>query len=293
MPASAPRIHTVLFRQTPAALVERWRPLSVPPAFAERYRMRSWFHFLPICLLLALSGPAAAVPTEPLVLGAEDDWYPYTAYKDGRIQGMSADIVRAAFRAADTSVQLNPYPYSRCMKLALKGLIAGCFNTSPNPHILADYRLPRHPLFRAEIQLWARRDEARPVDAEQALSGRKVAVTLGYEYGDGFDRRHDLVRIPVRKDYYGFLMLQRGRVDYALAYRNTARQLFSEHPELEGQFQPVATVHHPELYLSFSRRHPQAEHLLERFDLGMQRILASGEYQKILDGWSQAADATP
>ncbi|WBH31051.1 hypothetical protein PALA2_05425 [Pseudomonas aeruginosa] len=107
--------------------------------------MRSWFHFLPICLLLALSGPAAAVPTEPLVLGAEDDWYPYTAYKDGRIQGMSADIVRAAFRAADTPVQLNPYPYSRCMKLALKGLIAGCFNTSPNPHILADYRLPRHP----------------------------------------------------------------------------------------------------------------------------------------------------
>ncbi|WP_228292653.1 substrate-binding periplasmic protein, partial [Pseudomonas aeruginosa] len=183
--------------------------------------MRSWFHFLPICLLLALSGPAAAVPTEPLVLGAEDDWYPYTAYKDGRIQGMSADIVRAAFRAADTPVQLNPYPYSRCMKLALKGLIAGCFNTSPNPHILADYRLPRHPLFRAEIQLWARRDEARPVNAEQALSGRKVAVTLGYEYGDGFDRRHDLVRIPVRKDYYGFLMLQRGRVDYALAYRNT------------------------------------------------------------------------
>ncbi|AXO31969.1 ABC amino acid transporter [Pseudomonas aeruginosa] len=83
------------------------------------------------------------------------------------------------------------------------------------------------------------------------------------------------------------------RVDYALAYRNTARQLFSEHPELEGQFQPVATVHRPELYLSFSRRHPQAEHLLERFDLGMQRILASGEYQKILDGWSQAADATP
>ncbi|EBX2782402.1 ABC transporter permease [Salmonella enterica subsp. enterica serovar Hadar] len=228
-----------------------------------------------------------------MVLGAEDDWYPYTAYKDGRIQGMSADIVRAAFRAADTPVQLNPYPYSRCMKLALKGLIAGCFNTSPNPHILADYRLPRHPLFRAEIQLWARRDEARPVNAEQALSGRKVAVTLGYEYGDGFDRRHDLVRIPVRKDYYGFLMLQRGRVDYALAYRNTARQLFSEHPELEGQFQPVATVHRPELYLSFSRRHPQAEHLLERFDLGMQRILASGEYQKILDGWSHAADATP
>ncbi len=72
--------------------------------------MRSWFHFLPICLLLALSGPAAAVPTEPLVLGAEDDWYPYTAYKDGRIQGMSADIVRAAFRLRTRRSSSIPTP---------------------------------------------------------------------------------------------------------------------------------------------------------------------------------------
>ncbi|VDL11323.1 hypothetical protein BANRA_05592 [Pseudomonas aeruginosa] len=122
--------------------------------------MRSWFHFLPICLLLALSGPAAAVPTEPLVLGAEDDWYPYTAYKDGRIQGMSADIVRAAFRAADTPVQLNPYPYSRCMKLALKGLIAGCFNTSPNPHILADTVCPASVVPRGDPALGATRRSA-------------------------------------------------------------------------------------------------------------------------------------
>lgn len=61
--------------------------------------MRSWFQFLSACLLLAACGRAAAVPAEPLVLGAEDDWYPYTAYKNGRIQGMSADIVRAAFKA--------------------------------------------------------------------------------------------------------------------------------------------------------------------------------------------------
>lgn len=124
------------------------------------------------------------------------------------------------------------------------------------------------------------------MNAEQALSGRKVVVALGYEYGDGPDRRYDLVRTPVRKDYYGPLMLQRGRVDYALAYRNTTRQLFSEHPELEGQFQPVATTHCPKSYLSFSRRRPRAEHLFGRFDLGMQRILASGEYQRILSGWS-------
>ena len=44
-------------------------------------------------------------------IGAEDDWYPYTALRNDRIEGMSADIVRAAFSASDTSVELTPYPY--------------------------------------------------------------------------------------------------------------------------------------------------------------------------------------
>ncbi|WP_407926456.1 substrate-binding periplasmic protein [Aquipseudomonas ullengensis] len=243
--------------------------------------------------LLALIGLCMpALADEVFRIGAEDDWYPFTAYRDGQVQGMSVDIVRAAFAASDTRIELLPYPYSRCIELTRTGQLAGCFNTSPDARIAAEYRLPAEALFSDDILLWANKDQAKPIDDLQQLAGRQIAVTIGYEYGTAFDTLQGVQRVPVRRDYNGFLMLQHGRVEFTAAYRGTARALFQEHPELAGQFVPVATLHQPRLYLSFSRYHAQAETLLERFDHGMRAIKANGRYQQILAQWQhqQAAD---
>ena len=92
---------------------------------------------LRLCLviLLPLLCAPAATADEVYRIGAEDDWYPFTALRDGRVQGMSADLVRAAFAASNTRVELVPYPYSRCMELTRTGRLAACFNTSPDADI--------------------------------------------------------------------------------------------------------------------------------------------------------------
>lgn len=229
----------------------------------------------------------AAYAGESLLIGAEDDWFPYCALKDGIVQGMSVDIVKAAFAATDTAVELRAYPYPRCMQMARKGELVACFNTAPDARIAADYLLPQTPLFSDDILLWARATEPTPVTDLNLLSGKKIAVTLGYEYGSRFDSNQQLVRVSVRKDLYGFLMLQRQRVDYSVAYRGTAEQLFRQHPELVGQFTPVATVHQPQLFMSFSRQNRDAPALLERFETGMQLIHGNGRYQQIIQQWQQ------
>lgn len=117
------------------------------------------------------------------------------------------------------------------------------------------------------------------------LAGRRVAVTVGYEYGETFDRLADVVRVTVRKDISGFLMLQHDRVDYVAAYRGTTEALVRDNPELRGLFTAVATLHRPELYLSFSRQHPGAPALLQRFDEGMAIIQNNGRYRAILSQW--------
>lgn len=246
-------------------------------------------HRLIQCLLGAIfSGlTLTAMAAQTLLIGAEDDWFPYSAVKDGSVQGMSVDIVKAAFAATDTAIELRPYPYPRCMQMALKGELVACFNTAPDVRIAADYLLPQTPLFSDDILLWARTNEPEPVASLDLLKGKKVAVTIGYEYGSGFDTNQQLIRVPVRKDLYGFLMLQHQRVDYSVAYRGTAEQLFREHPELVGQFIPVATVHTPQLFLSFSRQNHDAPTALERFEAGMQLIHSNGRYQQIIQQWQQ------
>lgn len=255
----------------------------------HRVYFSSWTTLCAAVLIAALG--VSHVQAEAIQIGAEDDWYPYTALRDGQIRGMSVDIVKAAFAATGTEVELESFPYSRCMQLALRGQIAACFNTSPNPKIAEDYRLPKHPLFSESILLWARNDNAKPLNSLDQLVGKTVAVTNGYEYGADFDNDTRLNRILVRKDLNGFLMLQRSRVDYMVAFRGTALQLFEEHPELRGQFIPVMTVHRPDLYLSFSRQHPKAEALLERFDQGMRLIESDGRYQQIIDTWRDKQNA--
>ena len=68
-----------------------------------RLALRCW-------TLIALLSSAIQVSAEPLLIGAEDDWYPYTALRNGQIQGMSVDIVKAAFAATDTEIVLRSYP---------------------------------------------------------------------------------------------------------------------------------------------------------------------------------------
>ena len=238
-------------------------------------------------LILACWQPAQAETIHRI--GAENDWYPFTAYRNGEVVGLSADIVRAAFAASATPIELHPYPYSRCMELTRSGQLAGCFNTSPDERIAREFRLPSEPLFRDDILLWSR--DRQPVTSLDTLAGQRVAVTIGYEYGNRFDSDPRPLRVPVRRDLNGFLMLQCARVDYTLAFRTTALELFREHPELQGQFHPVATVHQPQLYLSFSRRHPQAGLLLQRFDEGMRSIKANGRYRQILEHWQHDGPA--
>lgn len=248
-------------------------------------------HGWPLAVLLSSALPANA---EVLRIGAEDDWYPYSALRDGQVQGMSVDIVKAAFAATATDIQLLPYPYARCMQMTLKGELAACFNSAPNAAIARDYLLPTTALFSDDILLWARAAQTATVSDIAQLRGEKVAVTIGYEYGERFDQHTQAVRVAVRQDLNGFRMLQRQRVDYVVAYRGTANHLFRQYPALAGQFRPVASVHQPQLFLSFSRHGAEAQALVQRFEQGMRLIHDNGRYEQILHDWQHgSADSAP
>lgn len=241
--------------------------------------------------LLSLLWVGAVLADTPRI-GAEDDWYPYTAWRNERIEGMSADIVRAAFAVSESPIELAHYPYSRCMELTRSGSLAACFNTTPDSNIRAEFLLPQEMLFSDDILLWGR-NNADMIEDLDAIRDKRVAVTIGYTYGEYFDGYTDIRRIPVRRDLNGFLMLQRDRVDYVIAFRGTTEALLRDNPELVGEFKALARVHRPRLYLSFSRHHPQAAALLRDFDAGMRQIRQDGTYQRILSDWQLSDGQSP
>lgn len=237
-------------------------------------------------LTMAAAAQAPARLTQ-VVIGAENDWLPYSGEQDGRAQGMTVDLVAAAFAAVGITARFELLPYARCMANTRNGLLVACFNTTRTALIEDDYLWPARPMFSERFLIYARADDPRPGAPLQVrdLEGQQVAVTRGYEYGSEFDANPRILRVVTSHDENNFQLLLRGRARYTLAPEANARLLMQRRPELAGQFKVVGALNAFGIYTTFSRQHPDARAALAAFDEGMKAINASGVAKLIQEHW--------
>ncbi|WP_439466684.1 substrate-binding periplasmic protein [Roseateles sp. NT4] len=224
-----------------------------------------------------------------VVIGAENDWYPYSGEREGRAQGMTVDIVTAAYAAVGIEVQLDLLPYARCMAQTRTGALVACFNTTRTALIDGDYLWPAKPMFNERFLIYARTDEAQPAAPLRVkdLEGQKVAVTRGYEYGSEFDANPRVLRVVTSHDENNFELLLRGRARYTLAPDANTRLLLQRRPEMAGRFKVVGALSYFGIYTTFSRTHPDSRQALAAFDEGMKLIQANGTFRAIQERWKQ------
>lgn len=241
---------------------------------------------------LALPAAAAVAEQRVVIIGAEDDWYPYSAGVDGRAQGITVELVSAAFAAVGIEARFDLLPYVRCMAQTKSGSLVACFNTTRTALIESDYLWPAKPMFDERFLIWARADLPAPRTAPlqaRDLEGQQVAVTRGYEYGSEFDANPRINRVVTSHDENNFRLLLRGRATYTLAPDINARLLFKRQPDLAGRFKVVGQLSAFGIYTTFSRRHPQSRAMLAAFDEGMKIIQANGAAKSITERWRQLA----
>lgn len=247
-------------------------------------------------LIPALALPAGAAVAKPrqVVIGAEDDWYPYSAAQDGRAQGITVELVTTAFAAVGIEARFELVPYARCMAQTKAGIMLACFNTTRTTHIENDYLWPARPMFDERFLIWALADAPAPRPGGlqvRDLEGRPVAVTRGYEYGSEFDGNPRIQRVVTGHDENNFRLLLLGRATYTLAPDINTRLLFKRSPDLAGRFKVVGQLDAFGIYTAFSRRHPQAAAMLALFNEGMRVIHANGTAKAIHERWRQRAAA--
>jgi len=246
-------------------------------------------HFL---LTPGLVLPALALQAQPaqrpvrVVIGAENDWYPYSGDRQGHAEGMTVDLVRAAFAAVGIEARFELLPYARCMVQTKAGQLLACFNTTRTSLIEADYLWPARPMFEERFLIYARADDTAANNLRvRDLEGQQVAVTRGYEYGSEFDGNSRIQRVVTSRDETNFRMLLRGRARFTLAPEVNTRLLMEQHRELEGRFKVAGQLPLFGLYTAFSRGHPDSAAMLAAFDQGMKLITSNGLAGSIQQRW--------
>jgi polar amino acid transport system substrate-binding protein len=239
--------------------------------------------WLALCLL-AVQAPAAT--SEALLIGAEDDWAPFSSVAQGKPVGMAVEIVSAIFAEAQLPLQLVPMPYDRCMQEALSGRMQGCFDTVPDTQLRRDYLFHAKPLFSDTTLIVVRSDSPENKLQLRDLEGRKVIVTSGYTYGDAFERNKKIERVQAIGDINTLRLLKSGAADQAIVYRHILAYLQKgKGQDLQGAFKVVGTLADNALYISFSRHLSDAKDVLAQFDAAHQRLIKSGAIARIEKRW--------
>ena len=241
---------------------------------------------LPV-LLLAVFGSASLIAADSVRILAEDDWYPYSAKRDGKPAGFAVDLVTAAFASQGVTVNLAPVPYARGLQDVAEGKEIGVFDTTGTPELAKTYLFHTPAMFKASIVIYAPVAHPDGKLSEADLEGKKVGITNGYTYTDTFDVNPKITRDPSPGDTQLLKKLALNRIQYAVIYDKVANLIISENKaDLEGKIKVVGTLTDIELFLSFSRKHPEGGQWRDVFQKGLQAIIADGTYAKIEAEWA-------
>ncbi len=244
-----------------------------------------------LCCLASLGSVYSQA--ESITLIGEDSWYPYSAVKDGQNRGFAVDVIRAAYAAVNIDVKFIATPYSRCLMLVQSGQELGCFDSLKDARLEPDFLFHKEAIFKASVGIYARTDSPQSRVSKinvQELHKYVIGVTHGYTYGTAFENDTRITREPAPNDLSNLRKLLFGRSDYSLIYTRIADYLASTNPEeFRTKIQQVGILVEDSLYVSFSKRRPEATRYANALDQGLRQIKANGVYGSIEKKWARLA----
>ncbi|MFI8380865.1 substrate-binding periplasmic protein [Pseudomonas sp. NPDC079086] len=240
-------------------------------------------------LLLGLLCCPSAV-SEELRLVTGDDYAPFTG-KMLPAGGMLTQVVQAVLALSDIDSTLDWQPWNRGYLKTLRGEYDATFPYVPTPEREKEY-IYSAPLLVVEHHIFSRsNDPIEALDPEQ-IRGRSVCIPLGWQpsallqgfLDQGVVRRHSPIGI---KECARLVLI--GRDDFFVADRrlgDTALQLIGAN---NGQLQRSAEmISTSSLHLIVPHNHPRGSLIIAQFDAGLDRLMVSGAYQQVIEGYIES-----
>ncbi|MDN3577720.1 transporter substrate-binding domain-containing protein [Chitinimonas viridis] len=219
------------------------------------------------CLLLAMPGANA------LVLLTED-YPPFNMLEDGRVSGISTQILREAVNRAGLPAQFDLLPWARSLALAASRSDTCVYSAVRSAKRESQFKWIG-PLVDDKIALFARTGSAIRLDSVADAKQYKVGGYLADAYGDYVERQGvPLDRAPA--DRHNLPKLMGGRIDLWVA--GVISGAYKANREgYQGEVRVVITMGNPgdtQMWLACNPSMPDA--LFQKLDNAVQSVLQDG-----------------
>jgi polar amino acid transport system substrate-binding protein len=236
---------------------------------------------LPLLLLLLLISYA---PRAEVIRLASSNYYPHYGEQLAQ-QGATIEIIRQAFALQGVQLEIEFLPFARALYESQQGnysgLVAAWYSEQRTAHFYYS-----QPLYANQIVLFKRKADTINYRNFQDLARQqqRLGVVQGYMQPMGLIES-GIKTIPVATDEQALAMLALQRVDLVPAdLLNGLYLLEHKLPQHQQQLEWLTpALEQRPMYLVLSKKDPANEQRIERFNLGLQQLKASGQYQQIID----------
>ena len=216
-----------------------------------------------------------------------DGYIPYTSQNlpDG---GMLSLLVRKVFEQRGLRSTLQWRPWNRGYLQTQRGQFDATFPYIVSPERQAEF-LYSDPLYIGEQFIFTRTGEQIDSATEQSLKGKRFCYPLGWQAPEPIDQlvaegklhRHSPQGMS---ECAQLLLLERD--DFFLAERRMGAMVMESMGAAAGQFtHSREPINRNTLHLVIPRTLPEAQWLMDEFNLGLAALHASGEYQRLVEGF--------
>lgn len=233
-----------------------------------------------ILFLLLISSAAKA----EVIRLASSNYYPHYGQQLAQ-QGATIEIIRQAFALQGVQLEIEFLPFARALHESQQGnysgLVAAWYSEPRTAHFYYS-----QPLYANQIVLFKRKTDSIQYHNFQDLARqqRRLGVVQGYMHPIGLVES-GIETIQVATDEQALAMLARQRVDLVPADLLNGlyllENLLPQHQQQLDWLTPV--LEQRPMYLVLSKKDPANQQRIEQFNLGLQQLKASGQYQQIID----------
>ena len=231
-----------------------------------------------VLLLIMLCLPLVTQAQQLTLVAAAD---PYPPYVDPQAlgEGLSMEIVRAAFKTQGYAVKLKIMPWVRAEKGVAEGrydMLVDVWRTESRAREL----LFSAPYAVSKIKFIKRKDTLFEYTGLDSLSGKRVGVIRGYGYSDAFNNAKSFTREDVPSMEFNINKLLLKRIDLTLEDEITAKGLIRKMgPAVEEQldFTNNALATNP-MHVAAGLKNPRNKEIIDAFNRGLLAIKADGSF---------------
>jgi polar amino acid transport system substrate-binding protein len=229
--------------------------------------------------------------SQPLLL-ATSYYPPYEYTVNGKIQGLSVEVVEAVFQRMEQPIELIELPFSRALKYLENGKVDGAFQLI----ITAERRnytdFSNEIIVNETVSGFALSDSLIDYSSQfEDMAGLRIAMLQDFSYGVAMDEAiakdmfRDVKRLTNATDM--FLLLASNHVDLVIGDVLSTRfnfELINQTHQYPMIKKHTADIEVTPTYLGFSAKNKLSK-IRDAFDLELKAMKLDGSYQQIVNRW--------